>query len=157
MGNLNELGGFDANKVDPTTPFEVLPAGDYEVVIVNSELKATSRGDGKLLELTLQVLSGEHQNRKLWDRLNLINPSAAAQQIARGTLSAICRAVGVATPNDSSELHGKPLVAVVKVKKQVRDGKETGSLQNEVAGYKPRATFAAPAPQQQTAAGATPW
>lgn len=152
MASFSEIGGFDANVVEPNAPFEVLPAGEYEVVITASEMKPTKTGTGKYLELELQVLSGEYQNRKVWDRLNLINPNAQAQQIARGTLSAICRAVNVPTPNDSGELHNKPLVAVVKVEKRA----DNGALSNSVAGYKPRATYTPP-PAPQASAGASPW
>jgi hypothetical protein len=87
----------------------------------------------------LQVLNGEYQNRKVWDRLNLINPNAKTVEIAKGTLSAICRAVGVLTPQDSSDLHGKPL----RIKVTVRKSDEYGE-QNEVKAYKPR--LAGPAP-----------
>jgi hypothetical protein len=79
------------------------------------------------------VLGGQYQNKHLFDRLNLQNASDQAVQIARGTLSAICRAVGVMTPKDSSELHNKPLRVKVTVKKSDDYGE-----QNEVKAYKPR-------------------
>ena len=126
------LGGkFDANEVEPTGTFEAIPAGEYEVAIVDSEMRKTSKGDGEDLNLELEVLKGPHANRKLWDKLNLYNPSEKAVQIARGTLSAICRAVGVMTPQDSSELYGRPLLAVVGVYEY------QGRLRNEIRGYKP--------------------
>jgi hypothetical protein len=127
------LEGFDANAVEPNEGFAAIPAGDYEVVIISSEMKSTKKGDGKYLELKLQVLNGPHQNRQLFDRLNLVNKSAQAVQIAKGTLSAICRAIDVMTPKDSAELHNKPLTATVKTKRD-----QDGNMQNEVSGYKPR-------------------
>jgi len=130
MGNLD---GFNAAEVEPNEAFTALPAGDYPVIIIASELKATKAGTGKYLELQLQVLEGTYQNRRLFDRLNLQNPSADAVRIAKGTLSAICRAVGVLEPKDSAELHTKPLMATVKV---VKD--REGNNQNEVTGYKAR-------------------
>jgi hypothetical protein len=160
-----DLSGFDANNYQPNQ-FDVLPAGEYEVVITDSKLKPTSNGAGEYLELVLQVLSGDYQNRKVWDRLNIKNPSAKAQEIARGTLSAICRAVGVMTPHDSSELHGKPLLVKLVVKSDPEFGDK-----NEVKAYKPRhngngnaysapaaptvqPTVAAPTPEMQASA---PW
>lgn len=129
MANLN---GFDANQHEPSG-FDVLPAGDYDVVIVASEMKPTKAGTGSFLYLKLQVLTGPYQNKPLFDRLNLDNPSATAVTIAKGTLSAICRAVGVMTPKDSAELHNKPLKATVRVTK---DGE--GNPSNEIKGYKSR-------------------
>jgi hypothetical protein len=129
---MADLSGFDANAVQPTS-FDVLPAGEYEIIIINSTMKPTSDGRGKYLELEIQVLNGPCQNRKLWDRLNLFNPSEKATTIARGTLSSICRAVGVMTPKDSSELHNKPLRCKVVVEKSDEYGE-----QNRIKAYKPR-------------------
>ncbi|MCC7407352.1 MAG: DUF669 domain-containing protein, partial [Phycisphaeraceae bacterium] len=66
----------------------------------------------------------------------LQNPNPTTVQIARQELSAICRAVGVMTPNDSVELHNLPLVITVKLKK--RD--DTGETTNEVRGYAKKET-----------------
>lgn len=132
---MADLGGvFNANDVQPAS-FDVLPAGEYEAVIVNSEMKATKDGLGKYLNLEIQILNGPYQNRKVFDKLNLVNNNAQAVQIARGTLSAICRAVNVMTPKDSSELHSRPLRIKVTVKKSDEFGE-----QNEVKAYKPRST-----------------
>ncbi len=108
--------GFDANQVEPTNDFEPIPAGKYVAVITESEMKPTKAGTGSYLQLTFQILEGEHKNRLLWTRLNLDNPNATAVQIARSELSAICRAVGVMTPSDSVELHNLPLVIHVRCK-----------------------------------------
>jgi hypothetical protein len=139
---------FDANTVEPNQGFEPLPAGEYEVIIIDSKMKPTKANTGRYLELTLQVLNGPFQNRQLWDRLNLFNPNDKAVQIAKGTLSAICRAIGVMTPKDSAELHNRPLRCRVVVTKD-----DKGNPSNEVKGYKPRGEQAA-APQQAAAPAA---
>lgn len=140
-GNLSDLG-FDARTTEPRSAFDVLPAGDYDVVIVNTEKKPTKAGDGAYLELTLQVCNGPHQNRKLFDRLHLWNASEKAVAIARGTLSAICRAVNRLNPGDSVELHNLP---GLRCKVAVKEDQQRGKY-NEVKGYKDRHTQAA-APQ----------
>lgn len=151
-----DLKGFNAGEVEPNAGFTAIPAGDYQAVIINSGEKPTKAGTGSFLELRLQVLNGPHQNRQLFDRLNLKNPSAKAVLIAEGTLSAICRALNTLTPNHSSELHNRPLTISVKVKRD-----QDGNMQNEVKGYKARntqASAAQPNQQQQPAqtAPATP-
>jgi len=140
MANLN---GFDASQVEPTS-FDPLPAGKYLAVITESEMRPTKKGAGQYLNLTFEVIEGEYKGRKLWARLNLKNPNPQAEQIARGQLSAICRAVGVMAPKDSLELHNLPLVVTVKVKKR----EDTGDLQNEVSGYAKKESAAAAPPQQ---------
>jgi len=128
---MADLRGFDANQVEPSADFEPIPAGKYEAVITESEMKPTKAGTGHYLQLTFQVIDGEFKNRFLWARLNLDNPNATAVQIARAELSAICRAVGVMAPNDSTELHNLPLVISVKCKKR----EDTGEIANEIKGY----------------------
>lgn len=130
---IGNLQGFNAETVEPNTGFDAVPAGEYDVCIVESKFKDTKAGTGKFLELTMQVLSGPYQNRKLWDRLNLVNPNEQAVTIAKGTLSAICRAVGVMTPNDSSELHNKPLR--IKVKVETHDGNESNRITSYMARH----------------------
>ena len=126
-----QFNGFDANQVDPNVAYEPLPAGWYKAVITTSEEKPTKAQTGSYLQLSLEVIEGPMQGRKLTDRLNLNNPNATATEIAYRTLSAICHAVGIMTPRTSSDLHDKPLMVKVKVKPA--DGQYSAS--NEVAGY----------------------
>ena len=144
---MADLRGFDAQTVEPNDSFDPLPNGDYLCIITASEMKPTKAGDGAYLELEMQVIEGQYQGRKLWDRLNLNNANDTTVKIAKGTLSAICRAVGVLQPKDSCELHDLPMLVKVACKK--RD--DTDELTNVVKSYKKRdgaafspATVAAP-------------
>ena len=132
---MANLQGFNAEEVEPAEGgFPVIPAGDYTVIITQSEMKPGSRDpSSQVLHLQLQVVGGPNQNFKLRAFLNLVNKNETAQKIGKGQLSAICRAVGVMTPNDSSELHNKPLTAVVTVQ---TDG--DGNKRNQVSGFKPQ-------------------
>lgn len=123
------IDGFNANDYEPQD-FDVLPAGEYMACIVDSEMKPTKKGDGQILNLTLQVMEGQYKNRKFWERINYLNPSAKAQKIGRGTLSAICRATGILSPSDTSELHNKPMKVKLKVKNDPQYGQS-----NEVSKY----------------------
>lgn len=160
---------FDANQIDPTPQYGALPAGDYEVIITESEQRRTAKGDGSYLSLTMEIQSGEYQGRLLWDRLNLDNPNRKAVEIAQRSLSQICHATGVLQVKDSSDLHHRPMLAVVKVRPE-REDPVTGKFyeaSNEVKEYRalepaaaaPRRTAAPPAqPRQQARQGATtPW
>jgi len=131
---MADLNGFNAGEVDPAADFEAIPAGSYTAVITESENKPNKAGTGSYLQLTFQIVDGEHKGRLLWARLNLDNPSEAAVRIARGQLSALCRAVNVLQPKDSIELHNIPLTIKVGVKR--RD--DTGELTNEVKGFAAR-------------------
>ncbi|MCC6910046.1 MAG: DUF669 domain-containing protein [Phycisphaerales bacterium] len=148
---MAQLNGFDAHEVEPNQTFDVLPAGKYLAIITASEMKATKAGTGEFLELQLEVVEGPYKGRKLWDRLTLKHENALTVQIAKGTLSSICRAVGVMRPRDSAELHGIPLLAKVKVKQR----SDTGESVNEIAGYERKAP-AAPSPVPSTSS-TPPW
>ena len=131
MANLN---GFNANEVEPNSSFDPIPAGKYLAAITASETKPTKSGGGSYLELTFSILEGEYKGRMLWARLNLDNPNATAVKIARGDLSAICRAVNVMQPRDSVDLHNLPMVVSVKLKKRP----DSGELSNELKGFEPK-------------------
>ena len=143
---------FDANNVDPAESREPIPAGWYKVVISESEEKPTKAQTGSYLQLTMEVIDGDHAGRKVFDRLNLNNPNATAVEIAQRTLSSICRAVGVMTPRDSSDLHDKPLMAKVKVR-PARDGYDAN---NEIGEYAEQ-DKAAPADTASGGGSTPPW
>ncbi|RMF71991.1 MAG: DUF669 domain-containing protein [Acidobacteria bacterium] len=150
MANLN---GFDASNVEPNVGFDPIPAGKYVCVITASEMKETKAGNGEYLELELEVIDGPHKGRKLWDRLTLRHPNDKTVQIAKGTLSSICRAVGVMAPHDSVELHSLPMIVSVGLKKR----EDTGEPTNVVKGYAKRESAAAARPAATADGSAPPW
>lgn len=149
---MANLDGFDASQVDPKADFEPLPDGDYVVMAIASEFKPTKNNRGEYLEFTHEVVDGPHRGRRLFDRLNLKNDNEQAVKIAQATLSSICRAVGVLRPRDSSELHGKPMIAKVVV--EPRNDKE-GAYTNRVKNYE--AVSASPAQPAAQASAVPPW
>jgi hypothetical protein len=148
------LSGFDANVIEPSAPREVIAPGKYKAVITKSEERPTKAQTGSMLVLTCQIIEGPHNGVTLMDRLNLNNPNKTTEEIAQRTLSAICRAVGVMMPNESSDLHDKPLMITVKVKPA--DGQYAAS--NEISGYEPCGDGAAvAAPAVNSGAATPPW
>lgn len=145
------LGNFDASTVEPSTVFDPIPAGKYLAAIIDSKMKPTKSGTGEYLEFTFQILEGEYKGRQLWARLNLNNPNQQTVKIARAELSALCRAVGVMAPNDSTDLHNLPLVITVRCKKRA----DTGEITNEVRGFAKRE--AASGKPQQATTDTPPW
>lgn len=159
---------FNATQVQPQASFDPIPAGKYICQITESEIKPTKAGDGQKLVLTWEVLDGEFKGRKVWDSLNISNPSKQAEQISQAALSAICHAAGVLQLQDSAQLHNKPMRIRVNIEKS--EGYEPS---NKVKGYEAVAGTAAPAfsapgfqqapqqqaPQQQAAPAANtpPW
>lgn len=133
MGNLHDLG-FDAAAPENQSRggFEPMPAGDYVGVFVSSSVKETKSGRGRYLELVFECVDGAHRGRRVYERLNLWNENEKAVQIARGTLGDICRAVGIMQPDDSSELHGRPVVAAIVLEER---NDAPGKFSNRVKSY----------------------
>jgi len=131
---MANLGNFDATKVEPAQAPKPVPSGEYVAQVVKSELKPTKAGNGRYLELSIQIMDGPYKGRMLWDRLNIDNPNETAVLIAQQQLSALCHAVGVMQPRDSVQLHNLPFMVRVALVKRA----DTGEPTNEVKGYKKR-------------------
>jgi hypothetical protein len=139
-----DLSGFNARDIEPAKNVsDVIPTGKYDVVISKTERKPTKSGNGEYLQLEFTIIQGPHADRKVWSRLNLDNPNPIAVSIAKAELSAICRAVGVLTPSDSSELQDIPLNIDIRIEKRVDTGGET----NVVKGFYPAVQVAVQKPE----------
>ncbi len=135
----------NCHEVEPAgtfVPFE----GQFRAHIVDSEMKATKKGDGEYLALKVEVIDGPNKGRTVYDNLNLNNPSEKAMEIAYQTLSAIGHATGVMNITNSEQVHNIPMMVTFAV-----DGSYT-----RIKGYEPAsaAAAAAPAPAAQAQAPA---
>ena len=126
-----DLNGFNALNHEPVTSFDPLPADWYKCVITDTEERQTKAMDGSYLLLTIEVIEGAYQGRRIFDRLNLNNPNKTAVEIAQRALASICRAVEVPNPKNSEELRDKPLM----VKVAVRPAENGYDASNDVKGY----------------------
>jgi len=155
MGNIATAIGetFDADAVDPAANFSALPPGQYTVEVIDSELRATKRGDGQYIWMELSVIDPQpHAGRKIWVNLNILNPSAKAQEIGRAQLSSMCRAVGLRQCNDTDELIGR----VVRVDVKIRPASGSYAESNDVVGFDSAGVPAPAAPAPAAAAKAAP-
>lgn len=129
--------------------FGPLPAGDYEMMIVKSEHRATKKNDGHYLEFEMHVISGEHSGRRLWERLNLDNPNQKTVKIAEEMLAKLCMALGLDDVEDSEQLHDRPFIAEVGIDKK-------DDTRNVIWNYKPAMDVPAAKPAATPAPAAAP-
>lgn len=122
---------FNSDEVHPIGDFTPLPVGEYLVVISASERKPTSKGDGAYLQLVLDVVDKEFKGRKIFERLNLENANDTTVEIAKRTLSAICKVTGVRHPKQSEELHDIPFL----VKVGITPAKGEYGASNKIVGW----------------------
>ena len=161
---------FDASGVEPLTGYELLPAGDYNVQIVESEMRPTRNGTGEYLWIGMDILDGQYQGRKAYDQLNLINPNPTTVEMAQRTLSAICHATGELHVSDSEDLHFKPMTIRVSIRKPKDGGQERNQIRylvpksdqatipmRQAAPQRPARPAATATPTAPARATAAPW
>ena len=127
---------FNAATVAPRAALDPIPSGWYRAIIEKSSMEPTSKPGGQMLAIELKIIDGEFVNRKLFDRLNLVNENPTTVQIAFEQLSAICHATGVIQCAQSEQLHNIPLLVKCKLRPAGpgSDGKHYDAS-NEVKGY----------------------
>ena len=131
----DDLDFADFNLDDVEEPgFDLLPDGEYPVVVVSAESKPHKDGHGKRVNLKLQVTDGQYKGRVLFDGLSVVHRSEKAQQIALQKVKALLKSAK-ASDTRLSSFPGLECNAVVRTSKQ--EGYEP---RNEVKAYKPGAT-----------------
>ncbi len=150
---------FNASNVNPNDQFSPLPAGNYEVMITDAEIRHTKDGQGTYMRLALDVQGGQYQGRKIFHNLTRENRNNVAKEIGERQLSQICHAIGVLEPKEKEDILFKPLVAVLKIRK----GNEGYSDSNEVQRFQTLAnsngvpSFSVPPQATRQQASSAPW
>lgn len=108
--------------------WDPLPPGDYTACVTSTDLKATKAGNGEYIELTIEIMDGEFSGRKIWERLNVNNPSEQTVQIARSQLNQLATALGQVPLKDTDQLLEIPFTLTLDI-----DRKD--NTRNRVMGY----------------------
>lgn len=161
---MASIGGDYNPEAEPSSGYTPLPAGDYQMEIVESEYGSTSKGTGMILKCKAQIVGGEYEGRPFYLNYNLQNDNETAQEIGQRDFAGLRRATGVLAPDDSEELHFKTFGVTLGVKAR----KDTGEMENVVRKYhfgdeapaaannnKPAAAAAKPA--AAASGGSKPW
>ena len=122
---------FDVNNETELPDFELLPPGDYTVMVAHASEETTRNGDGKYVGIELEVVGGVEGGRKLFSNFNIVNPSPKAVEIGRSDFAKFLRACGKPVINTPEEVQGSTLKVTVGVKKR----KDNGENQNVVKKY----------------------
>lgn len=142
---MSESFAFNARNVEPAKPRDnmLIPNGWYRAWIIGTDIRKTNAGDGRFLELTWEIVEGDYEKRRLWDRHNFENKSAVAVKIAQEQISAICHATNVLEFSDPGELAG--VLCMIKIGVERKTGQPD---RNKIYGYMPdgdpKATVARP-------------
>ena len=108
-------------SVEPQDDFLIVTPGKYSALIEKAELKPNKKLTGHLISLQLQILDeGPFKGRKIFDNINIQNPSAECVRIGLRALRALVEAMGFQEEGEEwkdTDLYvNKVVVAHVKVK-----------------------------------------
>lgn len=112
MASLNNVIDHDAELPGD---FEIFEAGPQPMEVVESDIVTTKAGTGKLLKYRLRITQGDLENRLIFGQFNLTNPNPVAAKIGQGEFKALRELVEVPEPEDTSDLHFREFIGVVKV------------------------------------------
>lgn len=128
---MASIGGNYNPDAEPSSGYTPLPAGEYQMEIVESDYVATSKGTGMILKCKAQIVGGEYADRPFYINYNLENQNDTAQEIGQRDFAGLRRATGVLAPDDSEELHFKQFGVKIGIKAR----KDTGELENVIKEY----------------------
>ena len=165
--NLN----MNLSNVEESGNYTPLPAGDYPVRVIDSEVRESRSGESRL-SFTYQVTSGQYAGRQIFDGFSLWSSNPKAVNVAQSRLKSMALACHHPNPNyiqDSSEFHGREMIVRTAIREyngnEYTDVKRYTPIMQEVAQASPRAQSAArpsprnatPPPQPAGNGAALPW
>lgn len=116
----------------------ILPDDDYELEIIESDVKANTKGTGQNLDAKIQVASGPHKGVWFFGGVTSIqHQSAQAQAIGQGQLKALCAAIGQPFDEltDSEQLHFRPFWGSVRSETYYSNKHKKDMTKNVVAKF----------------------
>lgn len=112
MARLSQT--FDPSTVPPDDDFDLLPAHECMMQVIESEITKKDNG-GETLSATFELLEGEYQSRRFWEYITL-KGSDKAVEFGRRKLGWLANACNGGRPiDDSEELHFKPFLGKIGV------------------------------------------
>ena len=108
-----------------------MPAGAYLVKTLDASFSPLKSGNGHGVNITYEIIEGQHSKRRIWSSLNVIHSNPEAQRIAQSELKKLCDACGVTVTDTTTHvLIGK----VLRIKLKIRTDEKYGE-KNAVIGY----------------------
>lgn len=149
MGTLN----VDLSGVEYSTGgggWHAFPAGEYRMIVTESELKPLNSGNGTRLAVTFGIAAGDHNGKSHFESYNVQHSNPVAEKIAHEHLSMLADACGL--PRDflktigSEALDGKVVIAeMTRQKSRNEKYGDADGFENKVRAFAPAAPQSAPA------------
>jgi uncharacterized protein DUF669 len=131
---------FVPSSVAPSErSFELLPSGWYDAQVIETNYVQTKNRTGWIIECTWELINSPFGKRRVWDRVNVKNDSAKAQEIGQQRLKEMTEAMGVVQLDDTQQLQFIPCSIRVGVEHDQTGQYEDKNKVTGVAryGYRP--------------------
>ena len=117
--------------------FQLIPPNNYDMQVIDSSVDPCN--GGKMVKLTMEIITGQYANRRLWDNLCIQHNNPETQRIAQRALADLCLSIGHAGAlRDTEDLHFKPFVGKVSIKKASKEQIDKGYPDDKnVVRYRP--------------------
>ena len=66
---------YNLKEVDVMGDFTPAPAGFYNLLITDCKKETTKAENGEMMVFEFQIVDGKYKGKKLWDYINIANPS----------------------------------------------------------------------------------
>ncbi len=109
---------FDARRVQPGLPQSVIPPGTYSATVTSAELRPARSGDGRYLQIAMQITGGLPEPRTHWLRLHIESADAHVRDIAARELASLCRACHINSFTDCGQLIGLTCRVVIGTRRR---------------------------------------
>jgi hypothetical protein len=117
---------------DQYTGFEVIPAGEYKVQIVDTDIQVPSSGDGQMLVIDFEIVGDAvYSGRRIKEWLKFIG--SGDLKTSKQKINTIFFLIGMGKGSkDTAQLHGKVLSILVGVKNA---GNDKNGIYREASNY----------------------
>lgn len=138
--------------------YSPIPEGWYTAIIHSATIKDTKDKTGQYIAIRYDVVAPSHQGRVIFGNINIKNKSSQAEEIGRGQLGSLIRAIGLARIEDTDQLEGPVMIKVGTVPAVFEEDGKTVKYEanNDIKGYKAIEGFQEPASSKSTGSS-PPW
>ncbi|MDU0343712.1 hypothetical protein [Bosea rubneri] len=99
----------------PSSGYQPMPAGEYQMEIVESDYAPSCDGLGMVLRCKAQVIGAEFDLRPYYLNFTLEHRDEARQERGQRDFAGLRRATGVLAPTDTQQLHFVPFRVFIGV------------------------------------------
>jgi hypothetical protein len=126
---------FDTSTVEVSgsgSAMPLIPDGTYSALVMDSEIKTTSKG-GTMIVLEWHIVGDGYDGRRIWQNYNVVNANENTQKRALAEMASACDAMGLEGYQDTDELH----MHEIKITVSTEPGRNGYGPKNRIDAYAP--------------------